>query len=62
MDGLYNIPLKFKGGVYGLSECEGSQEQCLILKYREGGEILAYEIPDYEIGRASCRERVWYLV
>jgi hypothetical protein len=51
MDGLYNIPLKFKGGVYGLSECEGSQEQCLILKYREGGEILAYEIPDYGYGK-----------
>ena len=51
MSDLCSIPLKYKSGVYGLSECEGNQEESLIFQYREGGQILTYEIPDYGYGK-----------
>lgn len=44
----YRIPMKYKEGIYGIKDFEKSNEDAIELEYEEIGEIVTYQIPDYE--------------
>lgn len=51
MSEIYNIPIKYKKGIYGMKDFEKSIENVMQLNYEEFGEIVTYEVPDYEYRR-----------
>lgn len=48
MSQIYNIPIKYKEGIYGIKDFEKNIENVIELNYEEFGEIVTYEVPDYE--------------
>lgn len=48
MSKIYNIPMKYKEGIYGIKDFEKSIKDVIKLNYEEFGEIVKYQVPDYE--------------
>lgn len=44
----YRIPIKYKEGIYGIKDFEKSNGETIELEYKEMGEIVTYQIPDFE--------------
>lgn len=48
MSKLCNIPMKYKNGIYGFSDFKQNTEYGIEFNYEEYGEIVRYQVPDYE--------------
>lgn len=48
---LCDIPIIHPYGIYKLSDFEQNTQKGLTLEYQEAGEILTYEVPDFEYGK-----------
>ena len=50
MSEVYNIPIKYKEGVYGINDIIDIDD-AIELNYEEYGEIVTYALPNFEYGQ-----------
>lgn len=48
MEAIYNIPIKYKEGIYGVSELNVDDENSIKVIHSDCGNIVTYKVPDIE--------------
>lgn len=50
METIYNIPIRYKEGIYSFNELNEDEEDVIQLNYSDYGDIVTYEVPNIEYG------------